>query len=178
MRACRRGESGQVIVLIIIIIAILGGGWWLLRWNRDKRIKEAWAFANEATNRIVFQQDVRFLDIHLTPKARLNYPPSWRMRLMHNIREPGQISPGFDLKGETFFVQQFFEPSGRFLAHLTTATGPAVLEMHVSRPGVMWLIDDLNWTWQPPPTPTPTPFVMPTPAPSPTPSPKPSKRKR
>ncbi len=148
----------------------------MLKSNRDMREKEAWAFANEAARRVVLQQDIRFLDFNLTQKAQMNYPPSWRIRLMANIREPGQPNPEFQMKGKMHFTNQFFEPAGEFTAQFDFPHGPAYLELHISHPGALWVIDDINWTWPqtpPPPTPTPTPVLTPTPPP-PTPTPSPS----
>ncbi len=167
-------------MLIIILLAVLAGGWWFLKSNRDTREKEAFAFANEGATHIVLQQDMRFLNFNLTPKAQLMYPPSWRMRLMDMIREAGAAKPEFQVKGNMHFVNQFFQPEGEFTAQFECLRGPAYLELHVSHPGALWVIDAINWTWQPPPPPPPAPIVSPTPSPSPsaTPTPSPARSKR
>lgn len=182
-RARPERESGQVIVLILIVLAVLGGGWWMMKSNRDNREREAREFAEEATRRVVLQHDLRYLDVNLSPDAQRQYPPSFRMRMLDYIREAGTPnSPQFKMKGTVRFTDQFFDPTGEFLAQFDYPAGPAYFEVHVSHRGVQWLIDAINWTWQPlAPPPTPTPFVMPTipptPSPSPSPSTKPHKKK-
>ena len=160
-------EGGQVIVLLLIVIAVIGGGLWFMKSYRDMREKEAWAFANEAADRIVLKRDQRFLDFSLTQRAQMTYPPSWRMRMLHHVAEPGTPNPKFNLKGDVAFKNYFFEPSGHFTAQFEYPTGPAFLELHVSHPGALWVIDDINWTW--PPQPTPTPAAIPAPGTQPAP---------
>jgi len=166
----RRSESGQVIVLLLILLAILGGGYWLLISSREKREKEAWAFARDAATRIVVQQDMRFLDRTLSPKAQVLYPPSWRERLMTRIREPGPPQSEPRMRGQLFFRSQFFNPEGEFIVEWDFPTGPASIDLKISHPQALWQIDGINWTWQappPPPTPTPSPTASPSPSPSP-----------
>lgn len=163
-----------MVVLLIILLAVLGGGWWFLKSNRDRRENEAWAFANEGATHIVLQKDMRFLNFNLTQKAQMTYPPSWRMRLMDMISEAGTPNPEFHMKGTMRFVNHFFQPEGTFIAQFDCPRGPAYLELQISHPGALWVIDNLNWTWQPPPPPPPTPTPIPTATPSPSPTPTPS----
>ncbi|HEV3408852.1 MAG TPA: hypothetical protein VG095_01040 [Chthoniobacterales bacterium] len=164
----RSHERGSIIVLLLVVLAVLGGGYWFLKSYRDMREKEAWEFANRAADRIVLKRDSRFLDFNLTQRAQMNYPPSWRARMMHWVADVGTPSPQFQMKGDVTFKNYFFEPSGRFVAQFNYPTGPAYLELHISHPGALWVIDDLNWTWppQPPPPapPAPAPGVQPIPA--------------
>ncbi len=165
-----------MIILLLVVLAVLGGGWWYLKKHRAQREQEGRAFAEEATRRIVLQQDAHFLGFHLSPRAQVLYPPSWRMRLLESIREPGPARPDFRVKGQVNFVSQFSEPTGRFVAEVATPTGPGFLELQISHPGVLWLIDAINWTWQPPPTPTPAATPSPTAPSSPTPAPAKGRR--
>ncbi len=173
----RNHESGSVIVLLLVVLAVLGGGWWYLRSHRTQREAEAAAFVNEVATRLVLKHDVRFLDLHLTPQAQMLYPPSFRMRMMDLIDLPGTPNPQFHVKGELQFTHQFSDPNGRFIAQFDYPSGPSYLEMQISHPGAMWMIDAINWTWTPPaPTPTPMPVATPTPTPTPRPSPSPKRR--
>lgn len=172
-----------MVVLIVVVLAVVAGGLWLMQRNRDMREREARAFANEIATRLVLQQDTRFLDFSLTQKAQLMYPPSWRVRFFDYIRQQGPPPPQFQMtKGEVFFQNYFFEPTGHFIAQFDYPPGPAFLEMNISHPGALWVIDSLNWTWTPaptpPPTPPPMPVLEPTPTPSPSPSPEPAKSRR
>lgn len=182
----RRSESGQVVVLLLVLIAVLAGGWWFMNRNRDMREREAHAFARDIATRLVIQGDTRFLDFNLTQKAQVMYPPSWRMRFFDWIRQQGPPPAQFQMtKSEVFFQNHFFEPTGHFIAQFDYPPGPAYLEMNISHPGALWVIDSLNWTWTPAPTPAPTvaPLppaleAVPVPSPSPSPSAKGSKAKR
>src|SRR4051812_34427460 len=171
-----RREEGSVIILLLVVLAAIGGGYWFMKQNRDMREKEALAFATEATNKIVLQHDQRFIDFNLTQKAQLTYPPSWRYRMLQFIKDAGTPNPQWHFtKTEVLFQNQFFEPQGTFIAQFDFPNGPGYFELHVSHPGALWVIDDLNWTWTPPaPTPTPTIMGMATPLPTATPSPSPS----
>lgn len=166
-------ERGSVIILLLVVLAALGGGYYFLKQNRDQREKEAWAFANEAANRIVLQRDQHFLNFSLTQKAQMQYPPSWRIRMLEYIREVGTPNPQFHVKGDVTFTNQFFDPRGHFTIQFDYPTGPGYLELYVSHPGALWVIDDLNWTWPPPAAPTPAPVApapgMPVPGASPSP---------
>ena len=172
-----RGEVAQVVLLLVIVLAVIAGGLWFLKRNRDMREREAQAFANEIASKLVYQNDVRFLDRNLTQKAQLMYPPSWRLRIMDYIKTQGPPPPQFKwTKSEVLFNNYFFDPAGSFIAQFDYPPGPAYLEMQISHPGALWVIDAINWTWTPAPTPAPTPFVpapevVPLPSPSPSPSP-------
>ncbi len=171
--AAVRRENGSVIILILVVLAALGAGWYLLRSSRDKTQKGGRAFADEVAQRVVLQRDTKFLARALSQKAQMQYPPSFQMRLMDYVREPGVPSPQYKMKGEVLFTDQFFDPNGTFIAEFAYPTGPAFFEIHISHPAALWQIDDINWTWQrPTPTPTPTPSATPTPTPSPTPAKK------
>jgi hypothetical protein len=169
--ARRARESGSIIILLLVVLAALGGGYYFLKQNRDMREKEAWAFANDAANRIVLQRDQRFIDFNLTQKAQMQYPPSWRIRMLEYIREAGTPNPQFHVKGDVAFTNQFFDPHANFTVQFDYPTGPGYLELHVSHPGALWVIDDLNWTWPPPATPTPAP-IAPVPGAQPSPGPQ------
>src|SRR4051812_22698207 len=171
-----RREEGSVIILLLVVLAAIGGGYWFMKQNRDMREKEAREFATEATNRIVLQRDQRFIDFNLTQKAQMTYPPSWRYRMLQLINDAGTPNPQWHFtKTEVVFQNQFFEPQGTFVAQFDYPNGPAFFEVHVSHPGALWVIDDLNWTWTPAaPTPTPTIAGMATPLPTAIPPPSPS----
>ncbi|MDQ6859804.1 MAG: hypothetical protein M3032_01420 [Verrucomicrobiota bacterium] len=161
LASLRKAESGQVILLLLIVIAVIGGGYWFMKKNRDARDAEARAFATEAVHRIVLQRDQRFIDSNMTQKAQMTYPPSWRARLLEFIRAAGTPNPEWHFtKSEVLFTSEFFEPQGVFVAQFDYPNGPGYFEVHISHPGAFWVIDDLNWTWQPQ-APTPAPTVAP-----------------
>ena len=157
-------------MLVLIVLAVLAGGCWLLFSSRTAREEGARRFAREAATRLFFQQDARFLNQTLTPRAQLVYPPSWRERFFAFVRELGPAKPEFELEGDVTFTSEFFDPRGVFSAHFEVASGPAVLFLTFSHPGVRWEIDDLKLSWTPPATPTPAPTATPLPSPTVTPA--------
>ena len=146
--AAQRQEKGQAIVMVVILLAILGGGWWYLKSARDQKEREAWAFAQEAAERIIFRGDMRFMDLTLSPEAKVHYMPSWRERLLQRIREQGAPQSEIHVTGNVEFTHQFLDPQGHFHATVEYVDGPAYLQFTVSHPGVLWQIDTLNWIWQ------------------------------
>ena len=163
-------QAGQVIVLILIVLALLGGGaWWLFNSKRQSE-GEARAFAQQAAERMALQFDRKFLDQHLGLEAQVQFPPSFRERLLNRLRDLGVPAPQIDLEGKVTFTSRFFEPRGQFRARLMYPEKPAFLDLAVSRPHALWQIDYLNLTYVPTPTPTPTPSPSPAVGVSPVPS--------
>jgi cbb3-type cytochrome oxidase subunit 3 len=165
----RKAERGQAIVLILIVLAVLAGGYWMLVTSRKNTEQDAERFARDAAQRLVLQQDMRFLNQTLTPHAQMLYPPSWRERFFGFVRDLGPVQSDLNVYGRVAFVSEFFQPTAVFHADFQVATGPAAVELHFSRPGPRWEIDALNLTWSAPPTPTPVPTSAPTPTPTATP---------
>jgi hypothetical protein len=164
-------ESGQVIVLILIVLALVGGGvWWLFTSKRQSE-EDARAFAQQAAQRLAIQFDRKFLDQRLGPEAQVQFPPSFRERLLNHLRDLGVPAAQIDLDGRVTFTSRFFEPNGQFRARLMYPEKPAFLDLIVSHPHALWQIDYLNLTYVPTPTPTPEPSpplgVSPVPSASP-----------
>ncbi|MFN2477157.1 MAG: hypothetical protein ABR526_12560 [Chthoniobacterales bacterium] len=157
-------QRGQVMVLIVIVLAILGGGYWMLLSARQKTEQDAQSFAREAAERLILQQDMRFLNQTLTQHAQVLYPPSWRERFFGYVRDLGPVQSDLAVYGRVDFVSEFFQPTGVFHADFQAATGPASVELHFTRPASRWEIDAVNLNWSAPPTPTPMPMTVPIPA--------------
>lgn len=150
-------------MLILIVLTVLIGGYWMLLSSRKNTEQDAQRFAREAAERLILQQDMRFLNQTLTPNAQRLYPPSWRDRFFGYVRDLGPLQGQLAVYGRVDFVSEFFQPSAVFHADFPVAAGPASLELHFSRPSARWQIDALNLTWSAPPTPTPMPTIAPTP---------------
>ncbi len=150
-------ERGQAVVLILIVLVLIGGGYWFLISSRDSRVQEAHRFARDAAQRLVLQQDMRFLNQRLASRAQVYYPPSWRERFFGYVRALGPVQGEIEMEGRVLFTSQFFSPTGVFHGRFNVASGPASVEIHCSHPGVQWEIDALNLNWTATPTPTPTP---------------------
>lgn len=163
-----RGEDAQVLVLLLIVLAIVGGGLWYLKSARDRKEQDARAFANDLADHVILQGDQRMLDLVLSPDAKLRYPPSWRERMFQHIREQGAPQSPMQLTGDVSFQNHFFDPTGHFRAQVQYVDGPAILEMIVDQPGVMWEVEELNWIWQPSSY-QPAPIVPSSPPPAATP---------
>lgn len=173
-----KNQGGQVFVLIVILLAMAGGAIWYAHHAHEQKETEAQAFANEVGNRVILQGDTRFLNLALSPDAKVKFPPSWRDRMFDFIRAQGPPLSAVRVSGEMHFQYRFMDPEGRFHAEVDYANGPAYLQFGISHPGVLWQIDDINFIWQRPPpepslTPAPTASAIPI-----VPSPEPAKRKR
>lgn len=156
------GENGQAVVLLLILLAMAGGGLWYAKHARAQKERGAWAFASDVSDRVILRGDRRVLDLTLSPQAKLAYPPSWRERLFDFIRAQGSPLSAVRVSGDVTFQNHFLDPRGHFRGEVDYANGPAYLEMNISRPGVIWQIDQINWIWPRPPEPSPAPAVPPT----------------
>lgn len=174
--ARERHEEGQVFVLIMILLAMAGGAIWYAHHAHEQKDAEARAFASEVGNRVILQSDTRFLNVVLSPAAKVKFPPSWRDRMFEIIHAQGPPLSAVRVNGDMQFQYQFMDPEGRFRAEVDYPNGPAYLQFNLSHPGVIWQIDDLNFIWQRPPEPSPTPTFAPSAIPV-LPSPDPAKRK-
>jgi len=173
----RKGEGG--LAIWIILLAMLAGAVWFLYSSRAEGKRKARQFAEQVVQTLAVNYDVRFLNTHMTPQAQLTYIPSWRDRMVQNIRGFGPLAKPIETKGDVHFSSLFFDPRGTFQSVLTYPTMTAKMNLVVSRGMNAWQVEDIELVWTPPPTPTPapTPVMTPSPTPSPTPEPK-QKRKR
>ena len=149
-RAASLRERGQVLVLVIIVLALIGGGYWYLISSRRDAEKQAWTFAREVAERIALQQDARFINLNLSPKAQVAMPPSARDLLIVNLRNLGTPDRNIGLTGKVEFASYFFDPKGAFRAQLNYPSAPAYLDIAISASNGPWCIDSLNLVSSPP----------------------------
>lgn len=173
-----KGEGG--VALLVIVLLLLGGiVWWLYSSRKDAE-KNARIFATEVTKRVAISYDEKFLHVHLSPEAQVQYLKSWRDRLLDRLRELGVPAQPIGLQGDVAFTSYFFDPKGTFRAQLNYPTTSAQLDLGISRGMTVWQVDTINLTWNPPPTPTPAPTseVASTPTPTPAPEQKPRRKRK
>ena len=176
-----RGEGG-IGFLVIVGVLMLGIVWWLYS-SRQDAVKKSRAFAAEVVTHVAANYDEKYLHVHLSPEAQVNYLQSSRENLIQRLRDLGVPAQPIEVTGNVAFTSQFFDPRGTFRAELKYPTTTAYIDLGVSRGMTVWQVDTINLTWTPPPTPTPTPTpdpvlaATPTPTPTPPPEQKP-KRKR
>jgi hypothetical protein len=139
-------ETSEGLVLVIVILAILGGACWYLFSSRRTVEKEASIYARDVAEHIVLQRDARFIDVNLSPKAQVEMPPSFRERILTQIRELGVPDKQINITGKVTFVSYFFEPKGSFRAQINFPATPAYLDIAVSPSHGPWQIDSLNLT--------------------------------
>ena len=153
----------------MIVLLILGGIAWLGYSSRRGAEKDARTFANEVIKRATVNYDGKFLRLHLSPDAQIQYPTSWWERILDQLRGFGVPAQPIDLQGDVTFTSYLFDPQGTFHAQLNYSTMPAKLELDISRKMSIWQIERFNLMWSPPPgsIPTPTPMLLPTPTPTP-----------
>jgi len=156
-------SSGQVVAILVIVLLLLGVGYWFLNSNKESMAKEGRAFGKDAVQRIVVQHDINFFNAHLSPQARMNFPPSTQQEFMNEIAKLGQPVGAVDVKGDITFQSQFFEPSGSFQARINYPASGANFTISLSHPVGRWQIDDIAFMPDreqlapaPPPAPAPT----------------------
>ena len=167
--ASLRGEGG--VALLVIVLLILVGIGWLGYSSRRGAEKDARIFASEVIKRAAVNYDDKYLHIHLSPEAQIQYPTSWRERLLEQLRGFGVPAQPIDVQGEVTFTNYLFDPKGTFHAQLAYPTTSAKVDLDISRRMSIWQIETFTVFWTPPPGATPTPTPMPLPTPSPTPEP-------
>src|ERR1700674_1015854 len=175
-----RGEGG-IGFLVIVGVLVIGIVWWLYS-SRQDAVKKSRAFAAEVVTHVAVNYDEKYLHVHLSPEAQVNYLQSWRERFIARLRELGVPSQPIEVTGNVTFTSQFFDPRGTFRAQLKYPTTSAYIDLGVSRGMTVWQVEKIHFTWTPPPTPTPTPTPVlattPTPTPTPAPEQKPNRKKR
>jgi len=162
-----KGEGG-IGFLVIVGVLVIGIVWWLYS-SRQDAVKKSRAFATEVVNHVAVNYDEKYLHVHLSPEAQVNYLQSWRERFIARLRELGLPSQPIAVTGDVVFTSQFFDPRGTFRAELKYPTTSAYIDLVVSRGMTVWQVDKIDLTWTPPPTPTPTPTPVLAPTPTPTP---------
>jgi hypothetical protein len=165
-------SSGQVVAVLVIVLLLLGVGYWFLYSNKESMAKEGRAFGKETVQRIVVQRDINFFNAHLSPQARMNFPPSTQQEFMNEIAKLGQPVGAVDVKGDITFQSQFFEPSGSFQARINYPASGANFTTTISHPVGRWQIDDIAFMpdraqLAPPPAPAPPSAPAPAPAAAP-----------
>jgi hypothetical protein len=172
-RTARIKGEGGIALLVIVLLLLSGIVWWLYSSRQDAE-KNAHIFATEVTKRVAISYDEKFLHVHLSPEAQIQYMKSWRDRLLDRLRDLGVPAQPIDVQGDVAFTSYFFDPKGTFRAQLNYPTTSAQLDLGISRGMTVWQVDSINLTWNPPPTPTaePSPVVTPTPTPAPEQKPK------
>ncbi len=136
-------SSGQVLAIVIIVLALIGAGFWWLFSNKEAMAKEGRAFGREAVQRIAVQHDLNFFASHLSPEARLQFPPSAQQDFIGRIQKLGTPGGSVDVQGDITFQSQFFEPRGNFHARINYPARGAEINVAISHPVGRWQIDDV-----------------------------------
>jgi hypothetical protein len=145
----RLKSSGQVLVVLGIVVVLLFIGYWWLYSNKQTMAKEGTAFGKEAVQRIAVQHDLNFFSSHLSPEARLQFPPSAQQDLISRIEKLGTSVGPVDVQGDVVFQSQFFEPRGNFHARINYPARGAEINVSISHPVGRWQIDDLQFAPDP-----------------------------
>src|SRR6266850_7589643 len=111
-RARIRGEGG-VALLVIVLVLLSGIIWWLYSSRQDAE-RNARIFAEDVAKRVTVNYDEKFLHVHLSPEAQINYLKSWRDRLIDHLRELGVPAQPIGMQGDVAFTSYFFDPHGTF----------------------------------------------------------------
>jgi hypothetical protein len=139
----RSQSTGQILVVLAIVVVLLLIGYWWLYSNKQTMAKEGRAFGKEAVQRIAVQHDLNFFASHLSPEARLQFPPSAQQDLMGRIEKLGTAVGPVDVQGDIVFQSQFFDPRGTFHARINYPAKGAEINVSISHPVGRWQIDDV-----------------------------------
>jgi hypothetical protein len=139
----RLKSSGQILVILGIVVVLLFIGYWWLYSNKQTMAKEGRAFGKEAVQRIFVQHDLAFFASHLSPEARLQFPPSAQQDLFTRLDRLGTPAGPVDVQGDIVFQSQFFEPRGNFHARINYPAKGAEINISISHPVGRWQIDDV-----------------------------------
>jgi hypothetical protein len=145
----RSKSTGQILVVLAIVVVLLLIGYWWLYSNKQTMAKEGNAFGKEAVQRIAVQHDLNFFGSHLSPEARMQFPPSAQQDLMTRIEKLGAPVGNVDVQGDVVFQSQFFEPHGNFHARINYAARGAEINVSISHPVGRWQIDDVAFLADP-----------------------------
>src|SRR6266699_4678521 len=96
----RSKSSGQILAIVIIVLALVGAGFWWLFSNKEAMAKEGRSFGREAVQRIAVQHDLNFFASHLSPEARLQFPPSAQQDFISRIEKLGPSAGPVDVQGD------------------------------------------------------------------------------
>jgi hypothetical protein len=142
-------SSGQIFVILIIVLVLIGIGFWWLFSNKQQMAREGRAFGKEALLKIAVDHDLRFFGEHLSPQARLQFPPSAQQEFISRIQKFGAPVGPIDVQGDIVFQSQFFEPSGNFHSHINYPARGAEVNVSISHPVGRWQIDDVAFVPDP-----------------------------
>ena len=145
----RLKSSGQVVVILIIVVVVVFIGYWWLYSNKQKMAQEGTAFGKEAIQKIAVQHDVNFFGAHLSPQARMQFPPSAQQEFISRIEKLGPPVGNVDVQGDVVFQSQFFEPRGNFHARIQYPTRGAEINVSISHPVGRWQLDDVAFVPEP-----------------------------
>ena len=145
----RSNSSGQILAVIIIVLVLGGIGYWWLYSNKQTMAREGRAFGKDTIQRIAVQRDVNFFGSHLSPEARMQFPPSAQQEFMSRIQKLGPPVGNVDVQGDVTFQSQFFEPRGNFHARIQYPTRGAEINVSISHPVGRWQIDDVAFVPEP-----------------------------
>ena len=138
-------SSGQVIVILIIVLGLVGAGFWWLSSNKQEMAREGKQFARDAIQHIAVQRDIKFFASHLSPQARMNFPPSAQQDFFAEIAKLGPPAGAIDVKGDIEFNSQFFEPHGNFQGRINYPARYADINLLISHPVGRWQIDEVTF---------------------------------
>jgi hypothetical protein len=138
--------SGEGLVIVIILLLLVGGGFWWLLAHKKAMDKDARAFGREMVHKMTVEHDLAFFSDHLSPQAKLDYPPSDQKLLIDQLAQFGLPAQPIQIDENVTWQSHFFEPTASFLAHLNYAAGPATLELEINHPVGKWQITNVAFT--------------------------------
>jgi hypothetical protein len=140
-----RRTAGDGLIFVIIFLALIGVGVWWLYSHKKEMDKEGRAFGREMIEAVAVKQDMNFFRDHLSPQAKLDYPPSRQQEIMMLFRDLGKPAEPIQIEEQMTWEKQFFKPNGFFTANLQYPARGGVIRIAISHPVSKWQLDNIEY---------------------------------
>ena len=144
-RGSRSNRTGDGLVVVIIFLALIGVGVWWLYSHKAAMDKEGRLFGRDMIEALAVRHDKAFFAAHLSPQAKIDYPPSVQQTTIEQFQQMGVPAQPVKIDEKMEWKNQFFEPQGFFTARLNYPARGATIRMAVSHPVGKWQLDNLEF---------------------------------
>ena len=141
----RYNQTGDGLVVLIIFLALIGVGIWWLYSHKNAMDKEGRQFGRDMIESLAVKHDKAFFADHLSPQAKVDYPPSVQQTTIETFQQMGVPAQPIKIKEDMQWKNQFFEPQGFFEARLNYPARGATIRIAISHPVSKWQLDNLEF---------------------------------
>ena len=141
----RYNQTGDGLIVLIIFLALIGVGIWWLYSHKAAMDKEGRQFGRDMIEALSVRHDKAFFAAHLSPQAKVDYPPSVQQTTIEAFEQMGVPAQPIKIEENMQWKNQFFEPQGFFTARLNYPARGATIRIAVSHPVGKWQLDNLEF---------------------------------